>query len=257
MSTTKINEQLAFLRKQNKVTQEELANFLGVTNQSVSKWESGMCCPDIGLLPKIASYFHVSVDELLGYKPTDNFNDIYLKIKSLFKESPSDISFDLAYKLSFIIHEGAVSKGYKAYIPWDADKIRSSDKDFYKWGFSACSEPEGTSVMKDNTVLISSHKYHQETDPNELMAVCSEIQKYSDIDRLTAFLTLYELTRKNLDLFVNIKDISEKSKMSEDKIREAFKWLPIHHKRLDDGSFGYRIEGSNMHIPVILMLLIK
>lgn len=46
MSSLKINEQIAFLRKQKGVTQEELAQALGVTNQSVSKWEAASCCPD-------------------------------------------------------------------------------------------------------------------------------------------------------------------------------------------------------------------
>ena len=43
----KINEQIAALRKKKGITQESLAQVLGVTNQSVSKWESGQCCPDI------------------------------------------------------------------------------------------------------------------------------------------------------------------------------------------------------------------
>lgn len=61
MTTTKINEQIAFLRKQKGMTQEELSNALGVTNQAVSKWESAQCCPDIQLLPDIAKLFDVSV----------------------------------------------------------------------------------------------------------------------------------------------------------------------------------------------------
>ncbi len=62
----KINEQISVLRKKKGMTQEQLAIALGVTNQSVSKWESGQCCPDIGLLPHLAEYFEVSMDELFG-----------------------------------------------------------------------------------------------------------------------------------------------------------------------------------------------
>lgn len=85
MSVIKISEQIAFLRRQKGITQEQLAQALGVTNQSVSKWKSGTCCPDIQLLPDIAAYFGVSTDELLGYKPADTFGDISLKIKALFE----------------------------------------------------------------------------------------------------------------------------------------------------------------------------
>ena len=62
----KINEQIMALRKRKGITQGELADVLGVSNQSVSKWESGQCCPDIQLLPTLAAYFEVSIDELMG-----------------------------------------------------------------------------------------------------------------------------------------------------------------------------------------------
>lgn len=58
--------QIAFFRKKHSLTQEVLAQRLGVTNQAVSKWESDQCCPDVMLLPKLADIFGTSVDELFG-----------------------------------------------------------------------------------------------------------------------------------------------------------------------------------------------
>lgn len=61
-----IGSQIALLRKQQSMTQEMLANKLGVSNQAVSKWEAEQCCPDIQLLPQIADIFEVSIDSLFG-----------------------------------------------------------------------------------------------------------------------------------------------------------------------------------------------
>jgi transcriptional regulator with XRE-family HTH domain len=60
---------IAELRKNRGIGQQELADVLGVSFQSVSKWETGTSMPDITLLPNIAEYFDVSIDELLGVKP--------------------------------------------------------------------------------------------------------------------------------------------------------------------------------------------
>ncbi|MBR6527119.1 MAG: helix-turn-helix transcriptional regulator [Lachnospiraceae bacterium] len=56
------------LRRRNKRTQEQLAVALGVTSQAVSRWESGGSYPDINLIPSIANFFEVSIDELFGYE---------------------------------------------------------------------------------------------------------------------------------------------------------------------------------------------
>ena len=61
-----IGENLRELRKKKNNTQEDLAEFLTVSITSVSKWERGECYPDIEFLPRLASYYDVSVDDLLG-----------------------------------------------------------------------------------------------------------------------------------------------------------------------------------------------
>lgn len=61
-----LGETLKRLRRDRDMTQEELATFLGVSFQSVSRWETGACYPDLELLPVMADFFGVSTDQLLG-----------------------------------------------------------------------------------------------------------------------------------------------------------------------------------------------
>ena len=63
-----IGTNIRLLRKTKNITQEELANALHISYQAISKWENGSSQPDIALLPAIANYFGVSIDELFGFK---------------------------------------------------------------------------------------------------------------------------------------------------------------------------------------------
>ncbi|WP_180233374.1 helix-turn-helix domain-containing protein [Bacillus thuringiensis] len=69
MEHFRFSTMLANRRKERKVTQEQIAEYIGVSRAAVSKWEKGQSYPDITLLPKLATYFNVSIDKLLGYKP--------------------------------------------------------------------------------------------------------------------------------------------------------------------------------------------
>ncbi len=66
MERMHIGSAIANLRKEKGMTQEELAQAMGVTNQAVSKWESMQNCPDIQLLPQLADLFGVTIDRLFG-----------------------------------------------------------------------------------------------------------------------------------------------------------------------------------------------
>ena len=63
-----IGKRIAHLRKEKGLTQEELAQHMGISPQAVSKWENDQTCPDISALPKLARLFDVTVDELLSGK---------------------------------------------------------------------------------------------------------------------------------------------------------------------------------------------
>lgn len=63
-----IGTNIRLLRRTKNITQEELASALHISYQAVSKWENNSSQPDIALLPAIANYFGVSIDELFGFK---------------------------------------------------------------------------------------------------------------------------------------------------------------------------------------------
>ncbi len=68
--TIYFGENIKRLRKERQLTQETLADFLGVSFQTISKWERGETYPDITMLPVISSFFNITVDNLLGINKT-------------------------------------------------------------------------------------------------------------------------------------------------------------------------------------------
>ena len=75
------------------ITQDELAAHIGVSKGAVSKWETGSSLPDISLLPQLASYFDISIDELIGYQPQMEKEDIqklYIRLSKDFSVLPFD-----------------------------------------------------------------------------------------------------------------------------------------------------------------------
>ena len=110
MNELHIAENIVRIRKEKGVTQEEMADFLGVTKASVSKWETGKSMPDIVLLPTLAAYLGMTVDELLGYEPqldNEEILEIYKKLMYEFTEEP----FETVYKKSWTL----VKKYYTCY----------------------------------------------------------------------------------------------------------------------------------------------
>jgi len=67
MSNLEIGKKIRAKRRELDMTQEELANLLGISKAAVSKWENEESYPDITMLPQIAKLFHITMDELFNY----------------------------------------------------------------------------------------------------------------------------------------------------------------------------------------------
>ncbi len=91
MKDINIGKIIVVKRKEKGITQDELASYIGVSKASVSKWETGQSCPDILFLPQLATYFNISIDELMGYAPQMTKEDIgalYQKLTVDFAKKP-------------------------------------------------------------------------------------------------------------------------------------------------------------------------
>ncbi len=128
--TVYLGENLKRLRKEKGLTQEKLADFLGVSFQAVSKWERGETFPDITMLPTIASFFNVTVDEMLGVGKAererqaqayiDNYYRLWKsgdirkvreKMKEAITEFPGDFRLLVRYLNTLITEKNTNDKG--------------------------------------------------------------------------------------------------------------------------------------------------
>ncbi len=96
----RIGEKIAALRKEKNITQAQLAEYLYLVPQTVSKWEAGNGTPDISLLPRIADFFDISLDDLFGRSSLEHAKDLVLRYSVLrddhcFQEALSCLQFQM------------------------------------------------------------------------------------------------------------------------------------------------------------------
>lgn len=110
MNTLNFSENIIKFRRAKNLTQEQLADFLGITKASVSKWENRQSLPDIMLLPRLAAFFDVTIDELLGYESQlskEQIQKVYQDLAADFTKLP----FEEVMKKSQLL----VKKYYSCY----------------------------------------------------------------------------------------------------------------------------------------------
>lgn len=157
-----LGEKIKELRKRDKRKQEDLAVALGVTNQAVSRWEANGGYPDIEMLPAIANYFHITIDELFGYD-----SDRQTKLQSYIEQADqmhnqedntlcvaflrnAIAEFPSEWQLQYRLANALVSMGYQKSDP-DRIVARGCDHFQYNTEYNAQNEcwKEATSLFEE------------------------------------------------------------------------------------------------------------
>ena len=241
----KLAENLQLLRKQKGVTQEELAEVFGVTSQSISKWELGINCPDITLLPKIADYYRVSIDELLGYKPLSSINSIYIEVKSLIEASDNKI--DDAYKIARLavasIHEKEREQ---------AERLLVGKRDY---SLAYGQDKTGVSICSDESVFISSFVDLRDYDITTIRKVFNYISRINDLNTLKVMFGLFDLQTKNNEKnSFSIEEIEQITKLDNTNINKALNNIDVTFDKIEFNRTGIE-KYSLSHIDQVPLLI--
>ena len=153
-----LGEKIKELRKRDTRTQEDLAQALAVTSQAVSRWESGSCYPDMELIPSIANYFNISIDELFGYN-----NDRKQKIKCIL-----DNATEIITKQGLTMYQGCLSDDFEECV----NMLRSASEEFP-------SEPKILLKLAQSLLMWGWHKYGAKGHKNEITGILEDDIDYN------------------------------------------------------------------------------
>jgi len=193
---TYFKENVRRLRKERDLTQEALADFLGVSFQAVSKWERGESYPDFELLPVIADFFSVSTDELLGVDKARNEKEI------------------LAICEKFDKKQYAVSGETVGYFMKDAYKKYPTDfriaVRYMHYLQALCDTPEAAMKFTGEiTAIYNRIQNYCTDDPIRIHAKYLIMHHYRNLARIDASPITYDDIYRMLDTLPSIKETKD------------------------------------------------
>ena len=197
---SQLNEILATLRKKNNLTQEELGAKLGVSAQSISKWENSVSMPDICLLPMIAETLGVSIDELFGISNSHTINNA--------NDLPKKMHEEIFERINHWFDKADAKEAYKKFAE-KHDNVASVF--FTKDGAVFENKSIGVIFTKAPTEAI---KLINDDGAKEFLSILSDPSVFATIEHLA--------TSKQ---YATVASIANKCALSEKDVRSALEKL--------------------------------
>ncbi|MBQ9779495.1 MAG: helix-turn-helix domain-containing protein [Clostridia bacterium] len=284
----KIGAKIRLLRRQNDVTQDMLADHLDVTPQAVSRWESGVCYPDMNSLPLIADYFSVTMDELLCYTNArkEQKVDAYLEeaerlldrerlaeamevLRTALAEIPSSyrLQIEMAEVLS-LYAEALMEKGDNPQIREAVNAALDEAVSFCRHILSDCTNDE----LRDRTKKTLCDIYAHQMDNNaEALRIADQLHSMSYSQEIVKATILtgevaFTQAQKNLILFADniwwhlynlacVPAISGNTYSREEKIAILEKSVALFELIFEDTPYFYADRLANAYRQLAMLHL--
>ena len=254
-----LSENITRLRHAKGITQEELARALGVSNQAVSKWESGQNCPDIQLLPALADFFSVTTDELLGVEQKAPAGDIVPKICAALGAMPKDERFAYGFGLAAAVHAALLGHCFPPEENNVPDMLTDSALDKArqgKWGYSCLCENQMTTVMRGGAVFFS-NLVGTDLPVSEMRRITALLKDFTAENALPVAVSLFGLTAVGAEDFATVRRIAEDCGLTQEIVSRVLGGglAPYLEHREENGETLWRFEEKNLCIIPVLSLL--
>lgn len=279
MISIKIGKKIRLLRKKNDATQEKLAEYLGVTPQAVSRWESEICYPDIETLPQIADFFGVGMDELLCYdsvqkeakikeylsqahslEDLEKWGDSLTLLREAYAEIPS--SFEIQLELAKVLSAINVSKPKKADMA-EAVSLCNHILDY-------CTDDGIRDETKKTLCDIYSHQFRNDEAALEIADKLHSMNYSKEIVKATVLTgdIAFKQAQTNIIEFADniwwhiyniacVPDISENNYSLEGKIQVMKKGIELFEVIFGDDLLYYNDRIANSYRQLAMLYLMQ
>lgn len=248
-----LKDNLCRLRRERGVTQEAVAEHLGITAQSVGKWERGEGFPDITLLPALALYFNVTVDDLLGVgkaRQQEQIKELFHTLDALAHKNDHDAALEILEKAyREFPNEHRILFRYLSELHWSERDWKDPDSAALaiRLGEQILAESDNDDLRR-NTIVILCRVYNVCGDKGNSIRYAKMLGNYYQTSNENLVKILRgeagELQRQE-----NIRELTEmlcsvllhgpeKGKPGDDLLR-AEKCLDLLRLIYDEGDYGF------------------